>query len=114
MNNIEEFAKEIATDLPKEDGNYGFDMALIIVIGSIVINVLQLLTKCNVFGRSAEDRVKNPGPIDKILLNRAIKRELPKEYMHLKDGIRENILTRIQSLSGSKINQMIEEAENAR
>lgn len=114
MSNIQDFAKDIAADLPSEDGKYSFDLALIIIIGSIIINVLQLLMKCNVFGRSLESRVKNPGPIDKIILGRAIKKELPQEYSHLKDSIKETVLTKIQSLPTEKINSMAMEAKNAR
>lgn len=113
MSDIQDFAKDIAADLPSEDGRYGFDLALIIIIGSIIINVLQLLMKCNVFGRKLEDRVKNPGPIDQILLSRAIKKELPQEYAHLRDNIKQAVLTKIQSLPTEKINNMAKEAKNA-
>jgi len=114
MNNIDDFAKEIASDIPKEDGTYAFDVGLIMIIASIVINVVKLLIKCNIFGRKIEDRVKNPGTIDKILLGRAIKKELPEEYLHLKENIKESILTKVQSLSKDKVYAIIKEAENAR
>ena len=114
MNNIDDFAKEIASDIPKEDGTYAFDIGLIMIIASIVINVVKLLIKCNIFGRKIEDRVKNPGTIDKILLGRAIKKELPEEYLHLKESIKESILIKVQSLPKDKIYAIIKEAENAR
>jgi hypothetical protein len=115
MSEIQEFAKEIATDISKpDDKNYSFDMALIIIIGSIIINVLQLLMKCNVFGRKLDDRVKNPGPIDTILLNRSIKKELPTEYAHLREQVKQSILTKVQSLPSDKIYGMAKEAENAK
>jgi len=113
MSDIEEFAQNVAADLPNEDGKYAFDLGLIIIIGSIIVNVLQLLMKCNVFGRKLEDRAKNPGPIDQILLSRAIKKELPQEYAHLRDDIKQVILTKIQSLPTEKINNMAKEAKNA-
>jgi len=114
MSDIQDFAKDIAADLPNQEGKYSFDLGLIVIIGSIVINVLQLLMKCNIFGRSLEDRVKNPGPIDKILLGRAIKKELTQEYIHLREDIKQAVLTKIQSLPADKINSMAKEAKNAR
>lgn len=114
MSEIEEFSKEIAGDIRTEGGKYAFDLGLIIIIGSIIINVIQLLMKCNVFGRKMEDRVKNPGPIDKILLSKSIKKELPQEYSHLREDIKEVILNKIQSLPTEKITAMVKEAKDAR
>lgn len=115
MSNINDFAKEIALEIPpSDDKNYSFDLGLIIIIGTIIINVFQLLVKCNVFGRSLADRVKNPGTIDRILLSRAIKKELPQEYAHLKDQVKDIILTKVKSMPAEKINTMAKEAQDAR
>ena len=112
--NIEEFSKNIATNINDEDKNYSFDLGLIIIIGSIIINIIKLLIKCNVFGQKMEDRIKNPGPIDQILLRRAIKGNLPKEYSHLRDQIKDQILVNVRNLSNDQIKNMVMEAENAR
>lgn len=115
MNDIKDFAKEVVSEIPKsEDKNYSFDLGLIVIIGSIIVNVFQLLMKCNVFGRSLDDRVKNPGPIDKILLSRAIKRELTPEYAHLREDVKQIILTKVQKMPSEKIMSMAKEAKNAR
>lgn len=116
MKEISEFSKQVTTDLVDNDSNknYSFDLGLIVIIGSIVISILQLLMKCNIFGRKLDERIKNPGPIDRILLRRAIKNKLTPEYSHLKDQIQERILQEVQNLSKDKINLMAEEAKNAR
>ena len=112
MKEIEDFSRTVASNIEDNDGKkYGFDPTLIIIIGSILINVLSLLVKCHVFG-SLENRVKNPGPIDSILLNRAIKKGLPPEYAHLKDKVKESIIKSSQSLSSAQISTMLGEAKN--
>lgn len=113
MIEITNFSEKITSDLKDENQDYSFDFGLIVIIGSILINVLQLLMKCNVLGRKLEDRIKNPGPIDRILLKRAIKSKLTPEYIHLKDKIQERILEEVQNLPKDKISLMAEEAKNA-
>ena len=44
---IDELAKEIASNIEDGENNYSFDFGLIVIIGSIIIGVLQLLMKCN-------------------------------------------------------------------
>lgn len=114
MKTISEFSKQITSDLADENKDYSFDVTLIIIIGSIVINILKLLMKCNIFGRKLDERIKNPGSIDRILLRRAIKNKLPIEYIHLKDQIQDRVLAEVQKLSKEQINLMAEEAKNAR
>jgi hypothetical protein len=114
MKAIEEFSKQITANLADENKDYSFDPSLIILIGSIIISVLQLLMKCNIFGRKLDERIKNPGPIDRILLRKAIKNKLTPEYVHLKDQIQDKILKEVQNLSKDKINLIAEEAKNAR
>ena len=111
MKEVSKFAESIAGSIKDDSKDYAFDMGLIVIIGSIVINIIQLLVKCNIFGRSLEDRVKNPGPIDTILLRRAIKNKLTPEYIHLKNKIQEEILLQVKSLSSEKIKLMIEESK---
>ena len=112
--NIEDFSKNIASNLQDDDKNYSFDVGLIVTIGYIIISVIQLLMKCTVFGGKLEDRIKNPGPIDQILLRRAIKNNLSKEYYHLRDQIKDQILLDVKNLSNDQIKSMVTEAENAR
>ena len=111
MKEISKFAESIAGNIKDDNKDYTFDIGLIVIIASIVINIIKLLVKCNIFGRSLEDRVKNPGPIDAILLRRAIKNKLTPEYMHLKNKIQEEILLQVKSLSPEKIKLMIEETK---
>ena len=108
---INQFSAHIVTNL--NDNKYHFDLGLIVIIGSIVIGILQLLMKCNVFGRKMEDRIRNPGPLDKILLRKAVKNKLPEEYTELKTEIQEQILAQVKNLSSESINAMIKEAKNA-
>jgi len=111
---IEDFSRNIASNIQDDNKNYSFDSALIITIGYIVINIIELLIKCNVFGRKLEDRIKNPGTIDQILLRRAIKNHLPKEYSHLRDQIKDQILMDVKNLSNDQIKNIVMEASNAR
>ena len=111
---IEDFSKNIASNIQDDDKNYSFDLGLIITIGYIIVNIIQLLIKCNVFGGKLENRIKNPGPIDQILLRRAIKNHLPKEYSHLRDQIKDQILVDVKTLSNEQIKNIIMEAQNAR
>ena len=71
------------------------------------------MVKCHVFG-SMENRIKNPGPIDQILLRREIKKQLPQEYAHLKDQVKEGILSSSKNLSTQQINSIVKEAKNER
>lgn len=114
MKATEELAREIASNINDGEKNYSFDLGLIVIIGSIIIGVLQLLMRCNVFGRNLEDRVKNPGPLDKILLRKAVKSKLPKEYAHLRPQIQDLILAESQKMSSEKFQSIIQEARNAR
>jgi hypothetical protein len=111
---IEDFSRNIVSNIQDDNKNYSFDSALIITIGYIVINIIELLIKCNVFGRKLEDRIKNPGTIDQILLRRAIKNHLPKEYSHLRDQIKDQILINVKTLSNDQIKNIVMEASNAR
>ena len=110
---IDELAKEIASNIEDGENNYSFDFGLIVIIGSIIIGVLQLLMKCNVFGRSLEDRVKNPGALDKILLRKAVKDKLPPEYAHLRPQLQELILAESKKISSESFQSIIQEAKNA-
>lgn len=114
MSEIDNLAKEIASNIEDGKKNYSFDFGLIVIIGSIVISVIQLLMKCNVFGRSLEDRVKNPGALDKILLRKAIKDKLPKEYNHLRPQMQDLILAESKKISSEKFQSIIQEAKNAK
>jgi hypothetical protein len=110
---VNELAKEIASNIEDGENNYSFDFGLIVIIGSIIIGVLQLLMKCNVFGRSLEDRVKNPGALDKILLRKAVKNKLPKEYAHLRPQIQDLLLAESKKLSSENFQSIVQEAKNA-
>lgn len=114
MSTIDELAKEIASNIEDGEKNYTFDLGLIIMIGSIIISVIQLLMKCNIFGRSLEDRVKNPGVLDKILLRKAIKDKLPKEYAHLRPQMQDLILAESKKISSEKFQSIVKEARDAR
>jgi hypothetical protein len=113
MSATEDLAKEIASNIEDGENNYSFDFGLIIIIGSIIIGVLQLLMKCNVFGRSLEDRVKNPGPLDKILLRKAVKDKLPKEYAHLRPQVQDLILAEAKKITSENFQSIVQEAKNA-
>jgi hypothetical protein len=114
MNETEELAKQIASNINDGEKNYSFDFGLIVIIGSIIISVMQLLMKCNMFGRSLEDRIKNPGTLDKILLRKAIKDKLPKEYSHLRPQMQDLILAESKKISSEKFQSIAQEARDAR
>ena len=114
MSEIDEISKNIASKINDNNKNYSFDLGLIITIGSIIISIIQLLIKCNVFGRNLEDRIKNPGVLDKILLRKAIKNKLPKEYSHLRPQVQDLILEKTKELSSEKFQSIVKEAENAK
>ena len=111
---VDELAKEIASNIEDGENNYSFDFGLIVIIGSIIIGVLQLLMKCNVLGRGLEDRIKNPGPIDKILLRKAVKDKLPQEYAHLRPQVQDLILAESKKISSENFQSIIQEAKNAK
>jgi hypothetical protein len=114
MSAIDELSKNIASNIEDGDNNYSFDFGLIVIIGSIIIGVLQLLMKCNVFGRSLEDRIKNPGPIDKILLRKAVKDKLPKQYAHLRPQVQDLILAESKKISSENFQLIAQEARDAK
>lgn len=114
MSEINNLAKEIAANIEDGEKNYSFDFGLIVIIGSIIISVVQLLIKCNIFGRSLEDRIKNPGVLDKILLRKAIKDKIPKEYAHLRSQMQDLILAESKKISSEKFQSIIKESRDAR
>lgn len=115
MNEISEFSKSVACNVKDDKNeNYSFDVMFIIVIGSIIINVLKLLSMCNVFGRDLDSRIKNPNMMDRILLKKAIRQKLDKQYMHLVPVIQEQIVKQAQNLTSAQISLMMEEAKNAK
>jgi hypothetical protein len=114
MSAIDDLSKDIASNIKDGENNYSFDFGLIVIIGSIIIGVLQLLMKCNVFGRSLEDRVKNPGVLDKILLRKAVKDKLPQEYAHLRPQVQDLILTESKKITSENFQSIVQEAKNAK
>jgi len=113
MNEIDKFAQDVSKDVYDDSPNYGSIIITLMII-SIIVNTLRLMMSCNLFGRNIEDRIKNPGRLDKILLKKAIKNKIPPECAHLKDQIQEQILSKSKNLSSVQIQQMAEEAKNAK
>ena len=93
---------------------YQFDFGLIVIIGSIIIGVIQLLMRCNIFGRSIECKLRNPNLIDKIMLKRVINDKLPKDKQHLATQIRSQLLSQCSSLSSESIQSILKEIPNER
>ena len=70
------------------------------------------MNDCKLFGRDIEKRIKNPGRLDKLLFKKAIRDNLTKEQMYLKDQIYEQILVKSPNLSSSQVQSMLQEAKN--
>lgn len=115
MNQISEFSKSIAFNIKDDKNeNYSFDVMFIIVIGSIIINMLKLLTMCNVFGKDLDSRIRNPNMLDRMLLKKAINEKLDKKYAHLRPVIQEQIIQQAKHLTSEQISLMLEEVKNAK
>ena len=113
MSEIENFAASIAEDVHDETERFG-SIVIVLMVVSIIIGTLRLMNDCKLFGRDVEKRIKNPGRLDKLLFKKAIRDNLTKEQMYLKDQIYEQILAKSPNLSSSQVQSMLQEAKNAR
>lgn len=113
MTEIENFAASVAEDVQDENERFG-SIVIALMIISIIVSTLRLMNDCKLFGRDIEKRIKNPGRLDKLLFKKAIRDNLTKEQMYLKDQIYEQILVKSPNLSSSQVQSMLQEAKNAR
>ena len=113
MSEIENFAASVAEDVHDENERFG-SIVIALMIISIIVSTLRLMNDCKLFGKNMEKRIKDPGRLDKILLKKAIRDNLTKEQMYLKDQIYEQILLKSPNLSSSQVDTMLQEAKNAR
>jgi hypothetical protein len=113
MTEIENFAASVAEDVQDENERFG-SIVIALMIISIIVSTLRLMNDCKLFGRDIEKRIKNPGRLDKLLFKKAIRDNLTKEQMYLKDQIYEQILAKSPNLSSSQVQSMLQEAKNAR
>ena len=111
MTEIENFAASVAEDVQDENERFG-SIVIALMIISIIVSTLRLMNDCKLFGRDIEKRIKNPGRLDKLLFKKAIRDNLTKEQMHLKDQIYEQILVKSPNLSSSQVQSMLQEAKN--
>ena len=111
MTEIENFAASVAEDVRDENERFG-SIVIALMIISIIVSTLRLMNDCKLFGRDIEKRIKNPGRLDKLLFKKAIRDNLTKEQMHLKDQIYEQILVKSPNLSSSQVQSMLQEAKN--
>lgn len=109
---IESFASSVASEV-KDDSNKFGSLMITLMIVSIIVNILRLMQSCNIFGKKMKDRIKNPGPIDRLLLKKAIKDNLTKDQQHLRGQIFEEILKKTPELSENQINQMVKEMKES-
>jgi len=107
---IDNFAASIAGDVKDESNKFGSLMITLMIV-SIIVSTLRLLQSCNLFGKKMEDRIKNPGPIDRILLKKAIRDNLTKDQQHLRGQIFEEMLKKTPQLSSEQISKMISEVK---
>lgn len=113
MREIDNFAASVAEDVKDETNRFGSLMIVLMVV-SIIVSVLRLMQSCNFFGKSLEQRIKNPGPVDRLLLKKAIRDNLNKEQMHLRGPILEEILKKTPQLSGQQIDRMMQEIKESK
>ena len=111
MTEIENFAASVAEDVQDENERFG-SIVIALMIISIIVSTLRLMNDCKLFGRDIEKRIKNPGRLDKLLFKKAIRDNLTKEQMYLKDQIYEQILAKSPNLSSSQVQSMLQEAKN--
>ena len=111
MTEIENFAASVAEDVRDENERFG-SIVISLMIISIIVSTLRLMNDCKLFGRDIEKRIKNPGRLDKLLFKKAIRDNLTKEQMYLKDQIYEQILVKSPNLSSSQVQSMLQEAKN--
>lgn len=111
MTEIENFAASVAEDVQDENERFG-SIVIALMIISIIVSTLRLMNDCKLFGRDIEKRIKNPGRLDKLLFKKAIRDNLTKEQMYLKDQIYEQILVKSPNLSSSQVQSMLQEAKN--
>ena len=113
MKEIEKFAQNISNNVQNESNQYG-SITITMMVISIIISTLRLMNECNLFGGRLENRIKNPGRWDRLLLRKAIKNKLPADQSHLRDKIYEQIVLQSQGLSSGQIQIMLKEAKNER
>lgn len=107
---IDNFATSVANNIKDESNRFG-SLVITLMIVSIIVSILRLMQSCNFFGKSIEQRIKNPGPIDRALLKRTIRQKLNKDQLHLSGELYKQILSKTPDLSSQQINQMMEEVK---
>lgn len=107
---IDKFAASVAEGVTDESKKFGSLMITLMII-SIIVSTLRLLQSCNLFGKKIEDRIKNPGPVDRFLLKKAIRNNLTKGQQHLRGQIFEEMLKKTPQLSSEQISKMIQETK---
>lgn len=105
---IKDFAASVASGVKDDSNKYGSLMITLMIV-SIVVSILRLMQSCNLFGKSMEDRIKSPGPIDRLLLKKAIRDNLSRDQRHLSGQIFEEILKNTPKLSSEQIHKMTQE-----
>jgi len=111
MSEIENFAVSVAEDVHDETEKFG-SIVIVLMVISIIVSTLRLMNDCKLFGRDMEKRIRQPGRLDKLLFKKAIRDNLTKEQMHLKDQIYNQILEKGPNLTSSQIQSMLQEAKN--
>ena len=107
---IDNFAASIASEVKDESNKFGSLMITLMIV-SIIVSTLRLLQSCNLFGKTMEDRIKNPGPVDRLLLKKAIRDNLTRDQQHLRGQIFEEMLKKTPQLSSQQISKMIQETK---
>lgn len=105
---IENFAASVAENVKDESNKFGSLMITLMII-SIVVSVLRLLQSCNLFGKTLEQRMKNPGPVDRLLLKKAVRDNLTKEQQYLQGQIFQELLKKTPHLTSAQIEKMAQE-----
>jgi hypothetical protein len=110
MSVVDKFSAEVASDVKDESSRFGSVIITLMVI-SIVVNIIRLMMSCNLFGKPLEARIKNPGPLDRILLKKAVRDGLTKDQRVLQGQIYEGILSKSKKLTSEQLSAMVEEVK---
>jgi hypothetical protein len=110
---IDNFAASVAEGVTDESNKFGSLMITLMIV-SIVVSILRLMQSCNLFGKTMEERIKNPGPVDRMLLKKAIRDNLTKDQLHLKGQIFEEVLKKTPQLSSAQIQKMVQEMKESK
>ena len=112
---ITEISEKVARDYTKElneDDGYGFDVATIMLIATIVSEVIKMWRECKKNKEEAAKMATSPSRFERLALRQICVRTIGRrEFYRSGDKLMESLLKNGQTLTPELVQQMYDEEE---